>query len=132
MLRGVTRRSLRIAGWALGVVLAVAGFYDARQLNAGFQLPAEGAKQVPASEQVFYLWYLALGSCAVWCLARLSSEFDVAARLSRAVSALASKPRAWIAGMALCAFGSSLAFRCAFLLREPITDDEGTYRFIAR
>ncbi|HKU42122.1 MAG TPA: glycosyltransferase family 39 protein [Polyangiales bacterium] len=128
----MTRRSLRIAGWALGCALAVAGFYDARQLNSGFRLPMSGPWSVPESEQVFYLWYLTLGSFAVWCLARLLSELDLAPRLSRAVTAVAAKPGTWLAAMALFTFGASLGFRHAVLIDEPVTDDEGTYRFIAR
>jgi hypothetical protein len=129
---GRAGRALRIAGWALGCALAIAGFYDARRLNSGFQLPTEGAWSVPASEQVFYLWYLVLGSFAVLCLAWVLTELNVAPKLRTLIAAAAERPGAWIAGMALFTFGASLGFRHAVLLDEPITDDEGTYRFIAR
>lgn len=129
---GRAGRVLRGVGWALGCGLAIAGFYDARVLNADFALPADHPWSVPASEQVFYLWYLLLGSFAVICLAKLLSELGVAARLSRLIVWVSARPAAVIALAALAAFAASVAFRYGVLLREPITDDEATYRFIAK
>jgi Dolichyl-phosphate-mannose-protein mannosyltransferase len=87
---------------------------------------------VPEPEQVFYLWYLVLGSFAVFCLSRALTELNVAPRLSKLMATATERPDAWIAAMALFSFGASLGFRHLVLIDEPITDDEGTYRFIAR
>lgn len=125
-------RWLRIAGWALGCALAVAGFYDARSLNLGFRLPSQGVSSIPESEQLFYLWYLTLGSFAVWCLSRVLTEFDLAPRIAQLAARATARPGAWISAIGLVAFGASFAFRRAWLIGEPIADDEGTYRFIAR
>lgn len=122
----------RALAWAVGAGLCVLGFWQARALNSGFALPTENAWAVPASEQVFYLWFAMCGSIAVVCLASSSSELGLAPRLSKLLDFACARP-ALAAGLgAALVFVSSLLIRKLVLLGQPVADDEATYRFIAQ
>jgi hypothetical protein len=127
-----TGRGSRAAAWALGCGLCIFSFWQARELNGGYALPASHPWSVPPSEQVFYLWFAICGSLAVVCLAQCFTELGLAPRLSRFVDRAAARPGAWIACIALFVFAASALFRWLVLLEQPVTDDEGTYRLIAR
>lgn len=125
-------RALRAFAWAFGCGLCIYSFWQARELNSGYALPAAGPWSVPASEQVFYVWFAMCGSLAIASLARGLTELGVAARCSKLLDRAASRPAAWIACVAVSVFAASLVFRKQVLLGQPVADDEGTYRFIAR
>jgi hypothetical protein len=126
------RRSLRALAWAAGCALLVVMFYDARELNSWFALPTDTPKSVPEPEQVFYLWFAMCGSLAVVCAARCFTELGLAPRVSKLLDTARARPGAWVCCIALFVFAASLLFRRLILMDQPVTDDEGTYRFIAR
>lgn len=126
------RRVPRALGWAVGCALCIFSFWNARELNSGYSLPTYGVYSVPAPEQVFYVWFAMCGSLAIVCLARCLTELGLAPRLSKVLDAACARPGAWILCIALFVFAASLLFRRLILLEQPVADDEGTYRFIAR
>jgi hypothetical protein len=125
-------RVLRALGWAVGCGVFIFSFWDARELNSGYVLPTQGVSSVPASEQVFYLWFAICGSLATVCLAQCLTQLGLAPRLSKFLDTACARPGAWIACIALFVFAASVLFRRFILLDQPVTDDESTYRFIAR
>jgi hypothetical protein len=123
---------LRAIAWAIGCALCVLSFWQARELNSGFALPTDGPQSVPEPEQVFYVWFAICGSLGIVCLARALTELGLGPRLSGVLETARTRPGAWVACIALFVFAGSLLFRRLILLEQPVTDDEGTYRFIAR
>lgn len=125
-------RGMRVVGLAAGFGLCVLAFYDARSLNGGFALPRKGVLSVPQTELVFYVWYALYGSIATGLLALLLTELRVERLWAEVMERALARPEAFVNAIALACFALSVAFRHLVLLDQPVTDDEGTYVFIAR
>lgn len=114
--------------WLLVAVLGIAGFWYTGSLHGSYRQQYVGVRTVPASEMVLYAWYGLFSFVTLVGTAALLQLSPLCDRLA----ALRSHRRWVVFGCAGFVLIGALVFRHFVLLRQPITDDELTYRFIAQ
>lgn len=131
--RAAPQSILRRALWASAAALCVVGFGEMGLTYGGYEIPFAGLASIYPEELAFFVWLVAFGVPATFCLARAldgSFLFDIA--IVKPLRAALVRPRPLLVIVGLCCVAASLIFRKLVLLDQPIADDELAYDLIAK